>query len=722
MEISRRTLSLLCLLASIFFVFSPVVPQFLLVRYSYAISAIVLLSLLPGLVLLSFCGFESTSSKLIGYSLPLSWFVVLTTDLIVVTLGHTFSQIRFDTPTLAIATSVGFIVFAVGCLLTPRANLSVEFNIPDTRVMCLGGVLVLLSITSSVYLNATGKNIFALILFILIAIFASILISSYASLASRVFGIYTISLSLIWQNLLRTPYFSRFGDTIKEYYVGHLTIVNHSWNMSFATGKNAMLYLSLLYPHYSLVSHFSLIQIYQIVYPLFFALLPVTLLHFYRRITTEGAAIAATIAFVFIGQFFRLLSRSTRTGAALLLVVLFFLCIYEKPFKRNSTQKLYQISILLTLVVTHYATAFLFVGILLLTRVSHLFAKMTTPQSIQGYSPTLTQVSLFAGVIFVWYSSVATSVLLRTPTFALYFAAKNLIKSFIFDSSTTQMLTHSYHSPTSTIIKYGYIAITGISGVGYLREAYALYIKKQTNLDYSKLYLSTTGFLLVAIGFAPVGILKFNRIFVIGSIFFLPLGFETVYWFFERIRFPRATHPALCVALLMMILVTAGMFGATVLPERPHQINLKRHGILQNGSNSEKERLFISYYSPYDYQATRWAHSYAGAEEIYGPNDPYGLLTYFTTKNYSYNDPPGRYKPLTNKTDNSKGLVYISYYTTLTGDINTNRRIIGNTKSHNITYQREFGNKRCNIVYQNGNSKFIYGACQPQNSDKKITS
>jgi uncharacterized membrane protein len=174
---------------------------------------------------------------------------------------------------------------------------------------------------------------------------------------------YIIALSLLLHTTMASSYPMRI-NVDNEYYYQQLVLQNGCWNMTLSSTVNTTLSVVLLAPIFTLMLGFNSYIIFQVIYPVLFATVPVMLYHIYSRQIGPKYGLFSVFFFISLFYFYveaPLLRR--QEIASIFLVLLILLLIDEKIARSKKT--ILGIVLSLSLFVSHYATGYIFLGIFL---------------------------------------------------------------------------------------------------------------------------------------------------------------------------------------------------------------------------------------------------------------------------------------------------------------------------------------------------------------------
>lgn len=387
--------------------------------------------LVPGLLILRVLRFRNLGSVdtllyAAGLSVTLVMFLGLFTNAVYPALG-------IDRPIAALPVSItlALVIVILSALAylrerrEPRAPVSRrpsalrEALSPPVLLLLL---LPIISVLGAYLVNAYANNVLLLVLMGLIALVA-VMIGLNRFITPRLYplAIFMISLSLLWHWSLISGYLWGY-DIHHEYYYQSQVLANGVWNPDIRSNINSMLSVVMLAPISSLILGMDPIWIFKIIYPLFFALLPLALFQVFRRQGDDRLGFMAAFLFVSFSAFFADLSQLPRQQVAELFFGLFFMALFD-TMMTDGKKRLLLIVFGMAIVVSHYGLAYFFLFYLILSglflfllRNRYLnrrrdspapnFAGGTAegpPEAASAVSLTMTMVFLMIVFCFAWY-------------------------------------------------------------------------------------------------------------------------------------------------------------------------------------------------------------------------------------------------------------------------------------------------------------------------------
>lgn len=266
----------------------------------------------------------------------------------------------------------------------------------------------LLSILGTYLMEATGNNILLMITLGLIPVYvvSIILLRKRIPTATYPVAIGAISVALLLMNGLPSSYL--LGDDVhSEYYAFTTTLNNLHWSIGNYTHlTNATLSTSLLPAVYEQISGINTFYVYKVVYNLIFSLIPLAVYVLCKERFREPDAFLASLFFIAQITFLYTLQSAMREGIALLFFALAMMALFDREIQPPGKKALF-LAFLISMVVSHYTTAYICFFLLLATwLVTMVLKTKQQPEDAGGVSGT--GVAIIFVLIFLWYSQLTT--------------------------------------------------------------------------------------------------------------------------------------------------------------------------------------------------------------------------------------------------------------------------------------------------------------------------
>jgi uncharacterized membrane protein len=593
---------------------------------------------------------------------------------------------------------------------------------PQVYVLSLS--MVGWAVLGSYYVNAGLGRWLIFAFFGLLAVVALVVVlGDLPPNAVRVL-LYSSTFSLLLQDLIRTPYLSRVGDTQFEYYFANLSIVHGFWEPTVYSTKSTSLFLNAFYPTVEILSGLDLFEVFTVVYPAIFAAIAVSLFELYRGEFYGRAAVVGALLYVFSDQFFILLSRSTRTGMAIFMITLFALAITDLRGSPRS-QKVLASLFLFSLVFIHYGTAVVFSFVLVVLYLFAVSVRLLMGQEFWA----LSWKTLMAYAIFMvsWFSYTGSGRTFDIAVFNLYLILRRALGAEVDRSTSVQVATKELPSVTSQLIRFEYLVLVLLAataaGILILRYLWRIYSEGETNpsirlplsphdvsFDHTNLWFPVVGFSLLLISFAPSSIFRINRIYMIAAVFLLPFSVVTLSYLYDRVTLGfDGARPLLAVSIVVVLLLNTGTLGVYVFGDISHQVTIDKNLIEERGDPDELNELYVNHFPPSDYHASAWISAHLSPNEVvYGGLGRTEWLSYFSYEERSSEDPPGPYQGIGWSVE-EEGYLFINKYTAEVYPAGSEERL--RTEEESSVPQPVLQRERCNKVYSNSGSSVFKTPC-----------
>ncbi|NQT72529.1 MAG: DUF2206 domain-containing protein [Chloroflexi bacterium] len=289
------------------------------------------------------------------------------------------------------------------------------------------------------------------------------------------FAIFVIALSLLFFRSLISSYITGY-DIHEEYYFANLTTIEGSWDPGIPHIVNSLLSITILAPTVSAISGIELTWIFKIFYPLVFAFSTVGLFHIFKK-QTNDERIAFLACFFLLG-----LSRFYHDIALLprqLVASLFLICLISLTIDKNmgmNKKNILTIAFGILLIVSHYGLAFVFILLLVFSKLlvfiynklkstrigSHRFTIQEHHSHITNSSITKSNCSTVLNLGFIiffvcfalaWFTYVSGGKVIDAQAFAIDRVFSNMSTDFLHPSVGERVETSIDESFTISIIK-----------------------------------------------------------------------------------------------------------------------------------------------------------------------------------------------------------------------------------------------------------------------------
>lgn len=270
----------------------------------------------------------------------------------------------------------------------------------------------LLAVLAAYLVNAYHNTFLQIILILTIGlVFILITFDNYIPKYLYPLAIFVIALSLIYHNNLISSYLTG-SDIHRQYFYAKLVERSAYWDYSLYSNVNTMASVTILPVTYSKIFQLDLTWVFKVIYPFFFALLPVSLYQTYKKFMNTKLSILACFFFVSFPVFWTLRSMTQYIGEFFLSLLI--LTSFDN--KLDGKKKIiFTIVFGLSMILSHYGTSYLFLIVYMIGGyIVVFFLNMLSPgKTVDGYQESGQPIFLNKFVIiillvflFLWYTYI----------------------------------------------------------------------------------------------------------------------------------------------------------------------------------------------------------------------------------------------------------------------------------------------------------------------------
>ncbi|MFW6126068.1 MAG: DUF2206 domain-containing protein [Chloroflexota bacterium] len=317
-----------------------------------------------------------------------------------------------------------------------------EVQLPPLLFLVLLLVLTMLGVA---LVDAYRDN--ALLLASLLMIAAMVGLAAFGkflSPASYAPAVFIISLCLLYQTTLMSPY-PVGTDIYDEYHFFRLAAESGYWDASIRSTVNSCLSITILAPVYSMFLGVDGTWVFKAVYPLLFSLMPVVLFHVFRQQMTAKKAFLATFFLMAVPTFSLEMVSLCRQQIAELFFALFILILVDRrlpPGRKLVLGAVFAPSI----VVSHYSLGF--IGFIYLGLFIPLVVMLRADLLAKGWHFIRKEQSTLRGYL---KARGALPVRLLAVLVVVYFAAGFAWYGLVASGVNLQLLSRLWGSQTATV-------------------------------------------------------------------------------------------------------------------------------------------------------------------------------------------------------------------------------------------------------------------------------
>jgi uncharacterized membrane protein len=409
---------------------------------------------IPGMAILKLIkikNFDAAEKALFSLGLSLSFLMFL--GLIINEIGKLAFTNSLTSPLLLLSINVAILMISLKTIKHDFQSLQCSQQLERSERLFLLALTILFLVLGpcGVYLVIISGNSFLLLLMITICVIVISFVFLTRIISNRIYSsvllIVCVCMMFFATPVLIIKYIGRVGDGPIEFYAFRQTEIKGFWDSTLAPSP----YAWNLFPTYSMLSTtilpmiFSAITgadgslVFQLIYPFVVAFLPLGAYKLYQTQTNDKSALLA--AFFFFTVSFSKGWGSYKQQIAQIFYILLFLLILKKdisPWKRKILFIIFNIS----LVVSHYALALIFLFTIFLTfLILAMIDFIKTTHFSRVFQTKISRLLLliFLTFTFSWYTFVnaAATFNLINEDFALVF--NDLSQFFNLESRGTAL-------------------------------------------------------------------------------------------------------------------------------------------------------------------------------------------------------------------------------------------------------------------------------------------
>ena len=269
-------------------------------------------------------------------------------------------------------------------------------NLASTPIL-LFALLPLLAILGTQLVNSYNANIALIVLIAIISLIPVLLVMTrFVPEQYYPFVVCMVSLSVLFHTALISNYLWGWDIRI-EYFMYKVVEANNVWNSIVPPhAYNGILSITLLPAIYGFLLNMEGTWLFKIILPLFFSLVPLALYQVYQKQFGSKIAFLSVFFFMAVAPFFTMILEIGKQMVAEVFLALFFVVILDDKLGPG-VKKLLVIIFGSAIIVAHYATAYLFMLVVLGAYILLLIIKRKTA------TMTITLSLLFIVLSLGWY-------------------------------------------------------------------------------------------------------------------------------------------------------------------------------------------------------------------------------------------------------------------------------------------------------------------------------
>jgi len=250
-----------------------------------------------------------------------------------------------------------------------ESTLTFEISPRDALTLLLLPVFAFLVYIGSIMNTAYGDNSLLLLTVFLVAALAFLvcLPGNIIPEKSYPFLIEAISFCLIFHVLWISPHLVGYNDVHLEYFLFQSVKNTGRWNTNFPINYNSALSITILPVIVQSLVNVDDTTLFKTMYPLALTFVPVVLFLAYRKLVDPKRAFLSAVFFIAYTSYFREVSLIGKEDIAQLIIASLILLTYGTSTIRRSREPITMMILGVGLVASHYSSANLYIGFVLLS-------------------------------------------------------------------------------------------------------------------------------------------------------------------------------------------------------------------------------------------------------------------------------------------------------------------------------------------------------------------
>ena len=310
--------------------------------------------------------FVNIAYPFFGVTRPLSLWPLVTTISTLVIILCSLDWIRYWDFAAPVSVNLhGITCFLAGNREQNPAVSSINLREPLSPPVLALSLLPFCAIAGTYLMNFYDANVLQMILLPIIALVPVVIVCTrFVPEKYYPYAVFSVAITLLYHTALISMHIWGW-DIQYEYYLVNAVVQNGFWDFTIFGNCNAMLSLMTLAPTYSVLLGTGLDWVFKIIYPFFFAFVPLGLYAVFQKQTNEKIAFLACFVFMSIYVFYNEMLGLARQEVAELFLALIILIMINRGLSQQQRSTLILI-FSASLVVSHYGLSYIFLLMLLL--------------------------------------------------------------------------------------------------------------------------------------------------------------------------------------------------------------------------------------------------------------------------------------------------------------------------------------------------------------------
>jgi len=519
------------------------------------------------------------------------------------------------TITIAIAT---FFLYFFYYLCSKSSSILLSVNIQPLPLLVYF-ILPLTAILSAYLLRIYSTSLPLLTFLVVISVVPLFIALDLDFFKNPALLIFSIALSLFMVPQIFFPHI--YGDDHYSYYFAEMCLKNGAWNSTIPNNANTLLSTTILPSIYSIIGGVSLEVVFKIFMVFIFSFTPLVLYQICQELSLDRKlSFLSSFLFLCYPMTLYYFPSAVRQELALLFMGLSILSSIDKEINERQ-RKMLGVSFILSLVVSHYGTSYLFAFSLIVALLYLRIQKFINLKAKKN-SLSFSFVILAIASILSWQIYIGLSETFKNALFVV-----EQVTSHIHELLNPEFahglyyITREYKTFEKVFVALTYVSWLLI-GMGLLHEFWKKYKGYESKIDDAYFGISLGFAMLILIGvilprFCGYTSIDFTRLISINVYVlapFLGFGWMAIKKLSKNIIKKKVKVEALTLPFFLTLYFLFGSgFAFEFQKEGPNPaaIFIYAH---QNKSIEEKARLYSEYFTDKDVLSAKWISEFKSNE------------------------------------------------------------------------------------------------------------
>jgi uncharacterized membrane protein len=470
-----------------------------------------------------------------------------------------------------------------------------EILSPPVLFLCL---IPFMAVLGTYSVNFHHNNILLMLMIVVIALIA-LLIAFDKFIPKNLYplAIFIITISLLYHRSLISMYLTGW-DIHGEYYFYKLAEMNGFWDSSIPANYNSVLSSTIFPTIYSNLLNLEGTWIFKIIYPFYFALVPLGLYYVFKKQTDEKIAFLSIFYFMSLFTFYTEMLALAKQQMAEIFYMLLILVMLKKDMNTFKGKALY-IVFGIGIVMSHYGTTYLYM-------LFSLVAFGIMVYILKHKSRVFTKGAILLFIVFglSWYMYTSSSSAFITIVQTGDHIANSIYTEFLNpEASQALSAVVTEISPLREVTKILYYISQFFILIGITELVLSVLKREEIKFDkeFAAFSIMSFGIFLVCVFVPYFTHMNIHRMYHILMFFLAPfcvIGGMTVFkvvsravrvsWTDQRVR---SSLKVLSLFLVIFLLFNCG-WVFEVAKDYPGSISLSQESIKKSENIEDKAKLY----------------------------------------------------------------------------------------------------------------------------------